>query len=416
MTEAGIEPDDIVSLECLRALPLIDKALVRDFGAGLTVADRPRGDTVTKYSSGTTSPSFAFVTSASAWGFENAFFHRWYGWCGYRVGSRAAVVTGSFSPRPFDYNPVGNILNVNVGSCSADTYKLVLNALEDFCPAVLRGYPSLLYALAREILESGSRWRWPRRVEAVFLSSETVFEHQVETIREVFDVPIYSHYGQGEQVALTQQCPVGDLQHIIPEYSYVEVLKPDGEPAGPGEPGVIAGTSFANEAMVLLRYVTADVAVLAPGDRCPACGREYRSMLRIDGRSGDYIRAESGRSWAETVVEYATVGPRHIKESQIWQTDLHSIVLLVVPDQGYSEDDGACYVEVLRSLLDEPSFTYEVRVVSAIERPASMKQRFVRSDVPAPSLVSASGAPGKRPSGTASDREHETARRSSPGM
>ena len=387
MAERGLEPGDIRSLDDLRALPLITKTLLGERGDGLEVAGSVRGETVTKHTSGTTSVSVPFVASASAWGFENAFFHRWYGWCGHRVGSRTAVVSAartSSSSRWFDYNPVANTLNANVHSWSVESRSLIFNALEDFSPVVLRGYPSLLTVLARDVLESGARWRWPRRIASVFLSSESVFEHQLVTIREAFSAPVYSHYGQAEQVALTQQCPHGDLQHIIPEYSFVEVLDADGAPAGPGEPGVIAGTSFANEAMPLLRYVTADIAVLAPGHRCPSCGREYQSLMRIEGRWGDYIRAKSGRSWSPNVVDYATYGPQHIKESQIWQPDLHSIVLLVVPDFGYAEADGAHYLELLRSRLDEPSFAYELRLVSEIDRPASMKQRYVRSDVPGP--------------------------------
>ena len=374
----GASSQDIRTWGDFRRLPLIAKEDIRQSQAAmLSRAVRPR-DCTAHLTSGTSSPATSLTEPRDAWDLEHAFFHRWYGWMGYRYGARAAVVSSSPERKPRELNPLGNVMNAHVMGVDTESLDTVIDDLRRFSPQVVRGYPSLLTLLSERLLERSDAGSLPG-VTHVFFMSEKPLKRHYEAVEQAFGVRPVSSYGQAERVALAQQCPASDALHVIPEYSYVELVRPDGSHIdAPGETGMIVGTSFANYAVPLIRYRTDDWATLASSGRYSACGREYWSLSAVDGRTGDFIRTRSGRWWSPTVLDWATpYGRTPVVESQLRQTSLDDVEITVVPAHGFAELDREAWAEGLRSLLDEPGLRVTVRLVDRIERPASMKQRFV---------------------------------------
>lgn len=380
LRDAELDSGRFGSLESLSRLPLMDRAVLRQ------VADevQERGPDVParlQVSGGTTSTTNEFLESRDAWAFEKAFFSRWYRQHGFVSGDRMITVTGTLGGRVIAYNPIANELNIYVHEFSDEVGDDLVSRIIRFNPRMIRGYPSLLYLLATHVLKRGETLVLPRLV-AVFLSSETVLRSQVEAIEQAFRVPVTSHYGQGERIALIQRCPKGPLLHVAELYGYVEFLREDGSPAThDGDLAMVVGTSFANTVTPLIRYKTEDWVVVAGGGTCPDCHRKVRSVRSVEGRTGDFIVTPSGRWWSATVLSFAIDDVPHIREMCIVQKDLRSVEVLVVPDEGYVADDGHSCVRELETRVGEAAMRFTLVETASIPRPRSQKQRLVVSSV-----------------------------------
>ena len=103
-----------------------------------------------------------------------------------------------------------------------------------------------------------------------------------------------------------------------PEYSVVELLRPDGSPAQPGEVAEIVGTGFGNAAMPLIRYRTGDTVLVAEDQHC-ACGRRMPIVETIVGRLEDVLLTVDGRM--VTRFETAFNDSVHVVEAQLFQAE-----------------------------------------------------------------------------------------------
>ena len=384
---AGLEPDKLGSVAELAQLPLMGKPELR--AVAREVMQTPPADrTRLQRTGGTTSSPDEFLEPHEAWGFEKAFFSRWYRENGFSLGDRMVSVTGTFGQRAVAYNPLANELNIYVHEFDDAVGDDLLAWIVRFDPCMIRGYPSLLYLLAAHILKRGGSLRLPR-LTAVFLASEQLLPHQVAAVRKAFGVRVVSHYGQGERTALIQQCSNGPLFHVAELYSYVEFLRPDGTPAtADGELATIVGTSFANTVTPLVRYATGDWVEIAEGDECPDCHRRGRSVRAIEGRTGDFIVTPSGGRWSATVLSFAMTYAHHMSDVQLVQTSPRSVEVRIVPGEGYTAADGEYFLQELVARVAEADIHFEVALVSAIQRPKNMKQRFVVSAVDEASTAS----------------------------
>jgi phenylacetate-CoA ligase len=373
----GATACDIRTWSDFRNLPLVSKEDIRERHDAMLSRSVPPRARSTCMTSGTTSVYVNVTEPQDAWGFEHAFFHRWYGWMGYRYGVRAAVISSLPDRKPREFNPLANVMDVYLMGPDTKCLDSAIDALRTFSPRVVRGLPSWVTLLSERLLERDDGGL--PSVTHVFFMSEKPLKRHYEAAEHAFGVRPVVHYGQAERVALAQQCPASDVLHVIPEYSHVELLRPDGSHIDtPGETGMIVGTSFANYALPLVRYRTDDWATLSSTGRCSACGREFWSLSSVDGRTGDFIRTRSGRWWSPAALDWGgPYGRWPVVEGQLRQTSLDDVEILMVPGKDFDPSYGDAWAEALRGLLDEPGLRVTVRLVDCIERPASMKQRFV---------------------------------------
>ena len=107
------------------------------------------------------------------------------------------------------------------------------------------------------------------------------------TIEEVFQCPVTNRYGCEEVSLIACECQRHDGLHVNADGIYLEVLRPDGTPCPPGEPGMIVVTDLVNRAMPIIRYQVGDMGVLS--DRQCPCGRGLPLLEKIEGRMADYV-------------------------------------------------------------------------------------------------------------------------------
>jgi phenylacetate-CoA ligase len=107
-----------------------------------------------------------------------------------------------------------------------------------------------------------------------------------------YQAPVIDWYSLVETGPLGYGCPLGHGYHVLPHDVHVEVLRPDGGWAGPGERGEVAVTGGRNVFFPLLRYRTGDFGRI-DHEPCP-CGDPMPRLLELEGRVPVLFRSSDG--------------------------------------------------------------------------------------------------------------------------
>jgi len=162
-----------------------------------------------------------------------------------------------------------------------ETIDCYIKQIFQFRPRFFRGYPSFIHDIAVYLLGRGIEV--PFELKAIQLTSENVFDYQIENIKKAFGTQVFLQYGHTENAAYGHTLNDAYEYYISPFMGYMEIIKPNGKRAEKGEIGEIIVTSFYNIAMPFIRYATGDLAEV---------DEEVNGVLklrRIIGRSQDYI-------------------------------------------------------------------------------------------------------------------------------
>jgi phenylacetate-CoA ligase len=252
--------------------------------------------------------------------------------------------------------------------------RLYIGELERFQPAMIGGYPSSIYLLARAFQKFGTR-HW--KIKSIFTSSETLLDFQRAAIENAFGTKVYNYYGNSEMCAHAAECERGEI-HLKLEYSAVEILKEQNKFSGAGEEtGRLVCTNFNNRAFALIRYEIGD-AIKVAADQTAECGRGGVLLSEIVGRVEDYVLTPDGRFVGR--LDHLFKDSLAVEEAQIIQNSLSEIVLRVVKTDDYDSTDE-------RQILDEARLRLgnEIKIrfeyVSAIPRARNGKFRFIVSKI-----------------------------------
>lgn len=150
-----------------------------------------------------------------------------------------------------------------------------------FRPHTIISYAHSIHELARFAAREGIL---PYRPKAIITSAGTLTDEMRIDIRRVFGAPVFNRYGSREFGNIAMSCEQQDGLHIIPTAVHVEIIRPDGSPAEPGELGEILVTSLTARAMPLIRYRIGDAG--SWGKPC-ACGRPLPVISQVAGRHTD---------------------------------------------------------------------------------------------------------------------------------
>jgi len=122
------------------------------------------------------------------------------------------------------------------------------------------------------------------RPQSALLSTDYVPRAVAERIRETWRCAVYSHYGLTETgFGCAVQCHERKEHHIRHSEMLLEIVDPlSGARLPQGEEGEIVITTFAAEAMPLIRYRTGDTGSLTD-TRC-ACGGRFSRLTNLKGR------------------------------------------------------------------------------------------------------------------------------------
>jgi phenylacetate-CoA ligase len=147
------------------------------------------------------------------------------------------------------------------------------------------------------------------------------------------------------------------------EHGLVEILREDGVPCSKGEVGQVVVTGLVNRSMPLLRYRIGDTASLS-GEMC-GCGSNLPVLGPIVGRSDDVLHFASGRAVGR--FDPVFKGFTEVFEAQIEQTSPTSLIVRMVPAQGYRDEIGERIAWEIRKRVGN-DVAIQVELVDAIQR------------------------------------------------
>jgi phenylacetate-CoA ligase len=249
-----------------------------------------------------------------------------------------------------------------------------INAINEYRLIYLWGYSSSLTTIAQTIIKKGIK---PPKLKVIISNAEPLFQYQRELISKAFKCPVRNTYGMSEMVAAASECNFGVL-HLWPAVGIVEILKDDSdETVKPGETGRIICTGLLNNEMPLIRYEVGDRGSLIPQNSPCKCGRSLPQLKSIEGRCDDVIITKEGRKIGRLDPIFKTDIP--IKEAQIIQETYSTIVLRIVPADGFNNNSKKRLLSRMQERVGNMSILIEL--VDKIPRSANGKFRAVLSQL-----------------------------------
>jgi phenylacetate-coenzyme A ligase PaaK-like adenylate-forming protein len=155
-------------------------------------------------------------------------------------------------------------------------------ALNDYQPAFLASYPTVLALLAAE--QTAGRLRIAPRV--IWSGGERLAPATAAAIARAFGCPVANEYGASECMSIAFGCGEGAL-HVNADWVVLEPVDARLRPTPPGELShTVLLTNLANPLQPLIRYDLGDRIALQPGP-C-RCGSPLPA-IRVEGRCDDVL-------------------------------------------------------------------------------------------------------------------------------
>ena len=383
--EHRLNPADIKGKADLPKIPLLTRDDIRRHYNDLRSRAIAGRDFRTGHTSGTTGTPLTLGYDRDTVWMTYAVFDRHYRWAGLRMardGDPVAVVRGNVIVPPSQSEPPFWRMNRRQNQLLLSSFHLskanlpaYFEELARFKPAVLDGYPSTLYVLAKYLQSRGETF--PLR--AAVTSSETLYDFQRSVIEERFQCRVFDYYALAERVVFSHECERHEGHHVAMEYGIAEVADDHGQPLPVGSVGKLVGTSLHNMAMPLLRYVTNDRTAMQ--NRSCSCGRGLEIMDDVTTKAEDVLTLKDGRLISPSVLTHPFKPLDCIEGSQIVQTASDAIIVRIVPGAKYTEAHTQRLVSDLKSRLGA-SIAVEVEMVDRLEPSKNGKFKWVISHVP----------------------------------
>jgi phenylacetate-CoA ligase len=325
------------------------------------------------HTSGSTGQTFNFYDDGSIRGYVLASRLLFESWMGLKLGDRTVKLT------TWDYPKLRTRL---IGEFRIPPQRLegdirgAIQLLRSYRPSSLLGDVSVLGSLANRILQAGADARMGLR--GIATTGEVLLPNHRDQIEKAFESAVFDRYGLAEVAGyVAQQCDARAGLHVNGGLALVEVVK-DGELCPPGEMGRVVVTNLHNYAMPFIRYDTGDMATL--GDPC-SCGRAFPVLVRIEGRSAEWVVTESFPiSFTLYYSSLEAMNIRSIEQFQFIQTKIGELMLLIKPKSALTREQIDGVTKRMNSI--NPLVKVETNTVDSIETAASGKHVLFKSFLP----------------------------------
>ena len=210
-----------------------------------------------------------------------------------------------------------------------------LELLNEFQPNILIIHAGVLSAMANEWEKTGFTLTELKHIKNI---GETLHPELRERIKKLSGLHIEDIYSSSEVGAISIECPVSGLQHVMSENMIVEVLDDNGAACQPGQVGRVVVTDLYNSISPLIRYDIGDYAEV--GEPC-TCGRHLPTLKRIVGRERGLFQRDDGRKFWPTarMRDLEKVVP--IQQWQMIQHEFDDIEYRIVTKDPLTEEQAA---------------------------------------------------------------------------
>jgi len=351
LTETGIDPDRVHSIEDLRQLPVLTKDDIRQNLDDMLSRKFDRNKLLHAKTGGSTGVSLVVYRDIIGAQMRAAAGLRSDNWAGWNIGEPVAAVWGNPPGNHKLRSKIRHILKDR--KFYLDTMKIDAAAMDAFVtewhrwrPGLIYGHSHSLFILAEYMLEKGIKLT----TGGVVATSMMLIESERKVIEHAFAKPVTNRYGCEELSLIACECELHDGLHINAEHVIVEFLRDDGTPSNPGENGRIVVTELVNYGMPLIRYDVGDWGV--PSNRKCDCGRGLPLMESVTGRLADFLLAtDNTRVSGISLIENTLTRFPGIKQLQFIQEGRQRLTVNLVPTVEYRQDTSDGLVRILHDSL-----------------------------------------------------------------
>lgn len=293
MDNAGILPEDIVSLKDLAKLPFTVKQDLRDnYPFGMFAVEKKELVRIHASSGTTGKPTVV--------GYTRKDLAMWT-----ELVARIAALGGASSEDVaqicFGYGMFTGALGLHYGlekigasvcpTSSGNTKKQIMY-MKDFETTLLVATPSYALHIAEVALSMGINPATDLKIHIGLFGGEGMTEPMRQEMYKLWgkEMLVTQNYGMSELMGpgVSGECLELNGMHIQEDHFIPEIINPEtGEVLPPGEKGELVITCITKEALPLIRYRTRDISRLMY-EPC-ACGRTTVRMENLSGRSDDML-------------------------------------------------------------------------------------------------------------------------------
>lgn len=379
--QLGITVSDIECIEDLNKLPVINKETIKNNWDDF----KPIGLQKIKYyniaTGGSTGVPFSYRISKQARLISGCLTYRGWGYAGYELSDRMVFVGGSSLDIGSKASIIKKVHEVGRNIKKLSSFDMndkdmenYISVINKFKPKFIRGYASAIYHLADWIKDNKIIIHQPH---ACLTTSEKLFPEMRKTIKEVFACDVFDGYGLNDGGLSAYECSEHNGLHIDTERSILEVIDEDGNQLN-NEEGRIVATTLCDYAMPLIRYDTGDIGAIS--DENCSCGREYKLLKEIVGRSVDILTTPEGKKihgWFFLYIFWKYC--KGIKKYQVVQVSKEHIIIKIIPEKGFDETQ----LDEIRKIvkLRSQSWNLEFEFVDSIERTKAGKYKFIINEL-----------------------------------
>lgn len=365
------------AIECLKELPLLDKAIIRKEGDNIYSNEISVNKISWANTGGSTGNPLCFPIHRSWIPFEAVHQYFLYRNMGWKTSDIIIAIDGS---RVAEHDVANNIYWVKANNfpfgkyalstlyMKEDTMSFYVDFLNKIKPAVLRGYPSGILLLGKYLERKGIVLSF--HLKGIYLTSEGFSKDDQEFISSVFSCPVYGQYGHTEASIFGMTQANGRDYFCSPFYGYVEVLNEQGVHVNEGEIGEIVVTGFSHLGLPFIRYKTGDLAMFG------GMVKGWTVLNTIYGRTVDFIVSKTD----EKVFLTGFIFGGHLRvfnDIEDWQIEQFTkgiITISLVPSVTFTK----CGENEIISLFATKNIEVEIKYVDCIPRTSRGKKIFMK--------------------------------------
>jgi phenylacetate-CoA ligase len=350
--EAGFHPEQLETLADLARVPFTVKDDLREaYPFGMFAV--PQRDIVRVHSSSGTTGQVSVV------GYTRGDVERWSDLMA-RTLACAGATADDVVQVAYGYGLFTGGLGAHYGSerlgamtipVSGGNTARQVQILKDFGVTALACTPSYALLIAETAASMGIDVRELPLKIGVF-GAEPWSEGMRTQIEDRMGIRATDIYGLSEVMGpgVASECVQQNGLHVFEDHFIVEIIDPQTlEPVPEGERGEVVFTTLTKEGIPVIRYRTRDISRMLPGE-C-ACGRTFRRMERVTGRSDDML-----------IIRGVNVYPSQIEQVLMGIPGVAPHYQVVLDKRG-SMDTVEVQVEV------SPDFEFdEIRGLEALQR------------------------------------------------
>jgi phenylacetate-CoA ligase len=367
---------DIKSWGDFANLPLLTKETVRYREKDLLTTHPIERRLAFHYSTGgSTGKPLVFYSSREQQYVTSAFMNFQWKRIGYKPSDTRVIIRGLFSKNLIE-RTTPNIWNITTSQISKENINVVRDFLNQVKPSYIHAYPSSLWTITNLFIEQSMTLDY--KPKGLLIGSEMYSDSFRKLFEEFYKCKSYSWLGVSEGTILAGECENSTNYHILPGYSYVELIKQQSE--NPSADGLeIIGTSFHNRAFPFIRYSCGDTANITDS-KCN-CGRGYQIISNVIGRDSEFFIGKDGSKLSVTTLRaiHADVLGKMI-DFQFVQNKPGEAIVNIIKDPTFCEEDGVDFISELNK-RGGGRMTYVANYTDKLIKTKSGKARILINNI-----------------------------------